>query len=195
MGYVLAEAALARGAKVTLVSGPSHLKAPAGVDLVEVETAAEMREAVLDRAGEADVIVKAAAVADFTPDRTAPKKLKKDQGAPDIHLVPTRDILAELGRSPELRKEGGLLVGFAAETEGDPRLLGDLAESKRRSKGADLVVANEVGVADSGFNASTNRAVIASPAGVEELGLVTKTALAAALLDRLTVLLGDQTRT
>jgi phosphopantothenoylcysteine decarboxylase/phosphopantothenate--cysteine ligase len=189
MGYTLAAAALARGAKVTLVSGPTEIVPPGGVDLVRVGTADEMRREVLNRAGDADVIIKAAAVADFTPERSAPRKIKKDQGPPDIHLVPTADILAELGSHPELRKPGGILVGFAAETESDPARLAVLAETKRKAKGADVVVANEVGSADSGFNVATNRAVIATSGGGEDLGLVTKVALADALLDRVTRLI------
>jgi phosphopantothenoylcysteine decarboxylase/phosphopantothenate--cysteine ligase len=190
MGYVLAEAAERRGAKVTLISGPTDLRPPAGVDLVKVQTAAEMLEAVLARAAASDVIVKAAAVADFRPVDPAAGKIKKDAGPPEIRLVPTTDILAHLGSSPTLRKAGGVLVGFAAETEPDPARLGALAERKRTSKGADLVVANEVGVADSGFNVHTNRVVIAGPEGLDDLGLVTKEALASLLLDRVASLLG-----
>ena len=189
MGYVLADAALRRGAKVTLVTGPSDLTPPPGVDVVPVTTAAEMHDAVIARAPSADVIVKAAAVADFTPRTSAAAKIKKDQGPPKIELVPTIDILAELGSSPELRKEGGVLVGFAAETESDPERLARLAEGKRVAKGADLVIANEVGVPHSGFNVHTNRAVIAGREGTEDLGLVTKEALAAKLLDRVLALL------
>ncbi|MEA2498647.1 MAG: phosphopantothenoylcysteine decarboxylase / phosphopantothenate---cysteine ligase [Actinomycetota bacterium] len=189
MGYVLADAALRRGAKVTLVSGPSELTPPAGVDLVHVRTASEMRAAVVSRSVSADVVVKAAAVADFTPKSAAAAKIKKDAGPPDIDLVPTVDILAELGSSPDLRKEGGVLVGFAAETEADPSRLADFAEAKRAAKGADMVVANEVGVPHSGFSVHTNRAVIAGPDGTEDLGLVTKEALATCLLDRVVALL------
>jgi phosphopantothenoylcysteine decarboxylase/phosphopantothenate--cysteine ligase len=189
MGYVLAQAAERRGAKVTLVSGPTGLRPPVGVDIVRVQTASEMRDAVLDRAAAADVIVKAAAVADFSPVDPAPGKIKKDGGPPQIRLVPTTDILAELGSSPTLRKSPSVLVGFAAETEPDPARLGELAERKRSSKGADLVVANEVGVPDSGFNVHTNRAVIAGPEGTQDLGLVTKEALADLLLDRIVSLL------
>jgi phosphopantothenoylcysteine decarboxylase/phosphopantothenate--cysteine ligase len=189
MGYLIAAEALSRGAKVTLISAPSPLRPPAGVDLVAVQTAEQMREAVLARAADSDVIVKAAAVADFTPSAWAAKKIKKEWGTPDIELEPTTDILAELGSHPELRKSGGVLVGFAAETEGDPSRLGELAEKKRRSKGADLIVANEVGVPDSGFSVDTNRAVIATVDGVEDLGLVTKQALAAALVDKVANLL------
>jgi phosphopantothenoylcysteine decarboxylase / phosphopantothenate---cysteine ligase len=189
MGFAVARAAAARGAKVTLVAGPTELTPPPGVDLVAVKTAAEMREAVLERATIADIIVKAAAVADFRPEISAAKKLKKAAGPPKVVLVPNADILAELGSGRAPRKEGGILVGFAAETEPDPARLAELAMGKRRSKGADLIVANDVSSPDSGFNVRTNRAVIAGPAGVEDLGLVSKDALAEAILDAVLPLL------
>ncbi len=192
MGYILAEAAVARGAKVSLVSGPSSLAPPHGIDLVRVTTAAEMREAVLARAADADVVIKAAAVADFTPVEVAPRKIKKDEGPPGLTLVPTKDILAELGHDPALRKQGGVLVGFAAETEGDPSKLMELAELKRAAKGADVVVANQVGVAESGFDASTSRAVMALPGEQRDLGLVAKEDLAAMLLTLVRSLLSQQ---
>jgi phosphopantothenoylcysteine decarboxylase/phosphopantothenate--cysteine ligase len=185
MGYTIAAEAAARGAKVTLVSGPTQLAAPPGVELVPVQTADEMRAAVLERSSDADAIVKAAAVADFRPSAAATGKLKKAEGPPDVRLVPTADILAELGSTPGLRKPGGLLIGFAAETETDPARLARIAEDKRRSKGADLMVANDVSSPDSGFSVPTNRAVLAGPEGTIDLGLVTKQALARALLDRI----------
>jgi phosphopantothenoylcysteine decarboxylase/phosphopantothenate--cysteine ligase len=183
MGFAVAAAAARRGAKVTLVRGPTELDPPRGVDVVPVKTAEEMRAAVLDRAPDADLIVKAAAVADFKPDRRADRKLKKAAGPPDVVLVPNPDILAELGHSPELRKRGGVLVGFAAETESDPDRLAALAHGKRTSKGAELIVANDVSSPDSGFNVRTNRAVIAGPDGTKDLGLVSKEALAEAILE------------
>jgi phosphopantothenoylcysteine decarboxylase / phosphopantothenate---cysteine ligase len=189
MGYLIAEEAQRRGAKVTLVSGPSNLVPPAGVDLVRVKTAEEMREAVFAAAPEVDVIVKAAAVADFRPASHVDHKLKKSAGPPEITLVPTPDILAELGARPEARKPGGILVGFAAETEPDPSALGELALKKLEGKKADLIVANDVGSRDSGFDVPTNRAVIASTEGVTDVGLVTKGALASALVDRIADLL------
>lgn len=184
MGYAIAREAAARGAKVTLVSGPTNLDPPATVDLVSVDTADEMRDAVLARAENADLIVKAAAVADFKPQNHAEVKLKKADGAPQIVLAPTPDILAELGAHPELRKPGGVLVGFAAETERDVERLKALARSKLASKGADVIVANEVGRSHTGFGARTNQAVIATRDGVTALGLVTKDDLARALIDR-----------
>lgn len=183
MGYAIAREAARRGAKVTLISGPTNIDAPPAVDIQRVQTADEMRDAVLAIAPDADVVVKAAAVADFRPQRSVTSKLKKASGPPEVSLVPTPDILAELGAHPELRKLGGLLVGFAAETEQDVSRLEALALEKLKTKNADLIVANEVGGNDSGFGARTNRAVFASRDGVVEVGLVTKDALARALID------------
>lgn len=191
MGYVLAEEAARRGAKVILVSGSTHLRPPVGVEVVKASSAEEMHRAVLGHAHEADVIIKAAAVADFRPDASAAAKLKKDAGVPEIVLVPTTDILKELGHDPSLRKAGGVLVGFAAETVEDEEDLVHLAEHKLKVKGADVIVANQVGVHDSGFEVPTNRAVIASAAEVTDVGLVTKKALAQALVDRIVASLRD----
>ncbi len=190
MGIDIAAEAARRGAKVTLVVGPTTVPIPGDIDVVKVRTAEEMREAVLERASDADVIIKAAAVADWQADVHAERKLKKAEGPPAIHLVPTPDILAELGSDPPLRKDGSVLVGFAAETEPDPATLAELAEAKRISKGADVIVANDVSSQDSGFEVPTNRAVIASVSGTEDVGLVTKKALAAALVTRVAALLG-----
>jgi phosphopantothenoylcysteine decarboxylase/phosphopantothenate--cysteine ligase len=189
MGFAVASAALARGAKVTLVAGHTSSAPPSGGDLVRARSAAEMREAVLGSAADADVVIMAAAVADFRPEAAAPRKLKKAHGPPDLHLVPTTDILAELGHAPELRKPGGLLVGFAAETESDPVRLAEVARAKLASKGADVIVANDVASSDSGFGVRTNRAVIATREGERDLGLVTKRALASALLGEVAELL------
>jgi phosphopantothenoylcysteine decarboxylase/phosphopantothenate--cysteine ligase len=190
MGNLIAQEAARRGAKVTLITGPSNLPEPAGMDTVKVRTADEMREAVFAVAPDADVVVKAAAVADFKPDHSAARKLKKAEGPPEIVLVPAPDILAELGAAHDVRMPGGLLVGFAAETEPDPVALAQLAEAKRAAKGADVIVANDVGSPDSGFEVHTNRAVIATPAGTHDVGLVTKNALARALIDEIVQLLG-----
>jgi phosphopantothenoylcysteine decarboxylase/phosphopantothenate--cysteine ligase len=185
MGYVIAEEAAKRGAKVILVSGSTHLLPPPGVEVAHASTAEEMYEAVMAHAPEADIIIKAAAVADFRPDTSAPSKLKKSAGPPTVTLVPTKDILRELGHNPATRKPGGLLVGFAAETEPDMDRLVELAELKRKDKGADVIIANQVGVHDSGFEVGTNRAVIATAEGTKQLGLLTKQALAKALLDEI----------
>jgi phosphopantothenoylcysteine decarboxylase/phosphopantothenate--cysteine ligase len=189
MGFALASEAARRGAKVTLVVGDTSLQPPSGVDVVHVHTAEDMRAAVLEAAVDSDAVIKAAAVADFRPVRAAAKKLKKAAGAPAVELVPTPDILKELGESPELRKPGSLLVGFAAETESDPEELGRLAAAKRSAKSADVIVANDVSSSDSGFGTRTNRAVIAGPEGIVDAGLVTKTALAEAVIDEVVRLL------
>jgi phosphopantothenoylcysteine decarboxylase/phosphopantothenate--cysteine ligase len=183
MGFTIASAAAARGAKVSLVAGPTELRGPPGVEIERVQTAQEMREAVMARAPVADVIVMAAAVADFRPQTSVPKKLKKAAGPPEVVLLPNPDILDELGHTPGARKPTGVLVGFAAETEPDPAGLSDVAEEKRASKGADMIVANDVSSPDSGFSVRTNRAVIAGPEGIVDVGLVTKDALAEAILD------------
>ena len=192
MGFAIAHETARRGAKVTLVAGPNNLLQPPGIDVVGVHTADEMREAVLNGAADADVIVKAAAVADFKPVDHADRKLKKAEGPPKITLEPTPDILAELGAHPELRKPDSVLVGFAAETEEDVDQLKALARHKLEAKGADMIVANEVGTQDSGFGVRTNRAVIATPDGVVDVGLVSKEALAAALVDRVVEFLASR---
>lgn len=177
MGFAVAAEAARRGADVTIVTGPTHLEAPPGATVVRVETAAQMRDAVLGAAGMADVVVMAAAVADWRPIAPAGRKLAKGEGPPTITLEPTEDILRELsGR----RRNAQVLVGFAAETEDvEGRAVGKLA-----SKGVDLVVGNLVGVDDSGFDTGTNRAVLAGRDGrIDHLPLVTKRELAAAILD------------
>jgi len=192
MGFAIAHEAARRGAKVTLVAGPSNLIQPPGIDVVEVQTADEMRDTVMSGAADADVIVKAAAVADFKPVSHATRKLKKAEGPPEITLEPTPDILAELGAHPEIRKPGSVLVGFAAETEEDVHELKALARHKLETKGADMIVANEVGTHDSGFGVRTNRAVIATADGIVDVGLVSKEALAAALVDRVVEFLASR---
>lgn len=183
MGGEIAAAAMARGAKVVLVMGPAERPAPPGVEVVEVQTAEEMRDAVMDRVAAADIVIKAAAVSDFRPERSFREKLKKAAGLPELKLVPTPDILAELGRMRRGGEGDWVLVGFAAETETDSVELAAHARSKREAKGADIIVANDVASRDSGFGARTNRAVMAGPEGIRELGLVTKAELAETLLD------------
>jgi phosphopantothenoylcysteine decarboxylase/phosphopantothenate--cysteine ligase len=182
MGYAIAEAAAARGAHVILVSGPTALSAPPGVDLVDVETAEEMYQAVLAKLEPAGVIVKAAAVADYRPTRTADRKIKKDHAVPEIALEPTPDILAELGK----RKGKRILVGFAAETDD---LLAN-AKTKLQRKNLDLVVANDVRAVGAGFDVDTNVVTMLDAAGgVEELPLLPKRQVADRILDRVKALL------
>jgi phosphopantothenoylcysteine decarboxylase/phosphopantothenate--cysteine ligase len=174
-GHAVAEAASARGAEVTLVT-TVQLPTPAGADVVSVETAAEMAEAVLSRAGEQDLIVMAAAVADFRPSVTATSKLRKVAGVPEVVLEPTLDILAELGKA---HRNGQVLVGFAAETES----VVERATEKLVSKGADLVVANDVGRDGVGFSHDTNAVTIISADRRTDIPLTTKRAVADAVLD------------
>jgi phosphopantothenoylcysteine decarboxylase/phosphopantothenate--cysteine ligase len=182
MGVAMAAEALGRGADVTLVLGPATVPPPAGVDVVRVGTAAEMRSAVLARA-DADVIVMAAAVADFRPKQAASHKLKKDQGIPELVLEPTADILAELG---DVRRSRQVLVGFAAETD-DVEAAG---HGKLVAKGLDLVVANRVGELGTGFGSETNEAVILAATGpLTDARSWSKRELAAAVWDHVQELL------
>jgi phosphopantothenoylcysteine decarboxylase / phosphopantothenate---cysteine ligase len=182
MGFAVAEEAFRRGADVTLVVGPGTLQPPEGPAVARVTTAEEMRDAVLGAASDADAVVMAAAVADFRPEAPAGGKIKKEHGPPVVQLVPTPDILSELGSS----KGDRVLVGFAAETE-DVEAAG---RKKLRAKGIDLLVANEVGHEGTGFGSDTNRAAILAADGQDEpLREWTKRELAAAICDRLAKLL------
>lgn len=182
MGFAVAAEAFARGADVTLVVGPGTVAPPQGIRAVHVTTAEEMRGAVIEAADGADAVVMAAAVADFRPAQQAPSKIKKEVGAPSLDLIPTPDILAELGA----REPRPVLIGFAAET-------GDFEAAGRRkleAKGLDLVVVNEVGRAGTGFGSDTNHAAILSRAGGDEpIRTWTKRELAATICDRLAKLL------
>jgi phosphopantothenoylcysteine decarboxylase/phosphopantothenate--cysteine ligase len=183
MGFAIASEASFRGAEVTLIVGPGTVSPPSGLDrLISVTTAEEMRAAVLDGYESAEVVVMAAAVADYRPDSDAKGKLKKKDGPPTVVLVENPDILAELGR----QKGGRVLVGFAAET--GP--LEEPARSKLTSKNLDFVVANEVGRQGTGFGAETNSAAIYSATGDDEpLRSWTKRDLAREICDRVAKLL------
>ncbi|WP_063728871.1 bifunctional phosphopantothenoylcysteine decarboxylase/phosphopantothenate--cysteine ligase CoaBC [Streptomyces sp. RTd22] len=161
-GYALARAAVARGARVTLVSANSELPAPAGADVVRVGTAVQLREAVLKAAADADAVVMAAAVADFRPARYAPGKIKKrDRQEPEpVALVRNPDVLAEI--SAERARPGQIVVGFAAETD-DVLVNG---REKLARKGCDLLVVNEVGEHKT-FGAEENEAVVLASDGAE----------------------------
>ena len=175
-GHAVADAAAARGAAVVLVTTTDR-PVPTGVTVVPVDTAAAMEAAVLTHAAGADVVVMAAAVADFRPKVAAPGKLAKSEGLPDIVLEPTPDILAELGRR---RRPGQVLVGFAAETA-DVR---GRAAAKLAAKGVDLMVANDVAAEGAGFDHDTNAVTILGADGTcQEVGLTSKTAVAHAVLD------------
>ena len=173
MGYAIAEAALAVSSNVTLVSGPTSLTAPPGVEFVSVTTTQEMAEAVWSRFGSADICVMAAAVCDFRPKTAAGSKIKKGSFSGVLELEPTPDILAELGR----RKKSQVLVGFAAETD-------DLAKHAREKlirKGLDFIVANDA----SAFDAETNRVAILTADGkVERLRELPKIEVAKVIIER-----------
>ena len=190
MGYALAAEAVARGAEVILITGPTHLAAPAGVQVVRVTTADEMFRAALNQAQGADLILKAAAVADYRPEERSRAKIKKDalrrqalrQGsgnrAISVRMVPTHDILEELGRR---KKPGQVLVGFAAETDH----LGGNARRKLEKKNLDMIVANRIGAPGSGFESDTNQALVLDRDGAEdEIPLMSKVDLARIILDR-----------
>jgi phosphopantothenoylcysteine decarboxylase / phosphopantothenate---cysteine ligase len=183
-GYAVAAELQARGAHVVLVTS-SPLGPPADVEVVEVETAAEMAEAVLAQAAGADVVVMAAAVADYRPSAPARAKLKKSTAAMTVELVPTLDILATLGaRKPP----GQVVVGFAAETaQGEE--LAELGRGKLVSKQADLVVANDVSADGAGFGSDRSAAVIVSDGSLTDLGVSDKRAVASKLVDAITDLL------
>jgi phosphopantothenoylcysteine decarboxylase/phosphopantothenate--cysteine ligase len=157
MGYALAEAAAARGARVVLISGPVNLAPPRGVETIPVRTAIEMRDQVFERLGPATIVVKAAAVADFHVANAPAQKIKKTAARISLELDPTPDILAELGR----KKGDRLLIGFAAETQN----LHQEARRKLESKNCDMVVGNLVGRADSGFESDYNEVTLALSSG------------------------------
>jgi phosphopantothenoylcysteine decarboxylase/phosphopantothenate--cysteine ligase len=185
MGYAVAAEASRRGAHVVLVSGPTKIDPPAGVQMERVRSAAEMARAVAQQAPGADAVIMAAAVADYTPQLgPADAKIPKTDGPLTLTLVRTPDILAELGRN-----RGGdatpILVGFAAET-GDPR---PRARQKLASKQVDLIVANDVSRADAGFDTDTNAATFISADGEVDQPLQSKGELAKRILDRVEQLL------
>jgi phosphopantothenoylcysteine decarboxylase / phosphopantothenate---cysteine ligase len=184
MGYAVAEAAVRRGADVVLVTTVNREGPPGVGEVARVESAAEMADAVLTRYADVDVVVMAAAVADFRPKEQAIEKIKKATGPPEIVLEPTVDILAELGR----KKSAQYLVGFAAETE---RLV-EQAAAKMSAKRVDLMVANDVTAPGSGFEVDTNRAVLIRPDGTaEELPQMLKIELADAIWDRVVAALKE----
>lgn len=183
MGYALAVEALRRGAEVTLISGPVALAAPAGAVVLPVRSTAEMRQALLGHFDACDVAIMAAAVCDYMPEQTAPQKIKKTgNGSWNLALVPTPDILAELGE----RKKHQVLVGFAAESE-------EVVENARRklkSKRLDLIVANDITLPDSGFDSDYNTVALLSAAGsADAQPRLPKVQVAQVILDRITDLL------
>ncbi|MGH9310606.1 MAG: bifunctional phosphopantothenoylcysteine decarboxylase/phosphopantothenate--cysteine ligase CoaBC [Vicinamibacterales bacterium] len=179
MGYAIAAEAVRRGARVILVSGPSTLDPPAGAELVRVRSAEQMHTIVQRHALEAHVVVMAAAVADYTPERRAAGKIEKGDGPLELALVRTPDILAELGRARGDRPSP-VLIGFAAES-GDPVERG---REKLLRKNADLIVANDISTEGLGFDSDLNAATLITRDGAEPFPAGLKNALAATILDR-----------
>jgi phosphopantothenoylcysteine decarboxylase/phosphopantothenate--cysteine ligase len=185
MGYAVAERAARRGAAVDLVTTIGRPAGVSGIDVEHVDTADDLARAVTSRFPECDVVVMAAAVADFRPKAVAEKKLKKRDGVPEVVLEPTTDVLALLG---ERKQPGQILVGFAAETD---RVEQHAAE-KMASKHVDMMVANDVSAPDAGFEVDTNRAILLYSSGSrEETPLLDKGDLADLLLDRIAAVLAD----
>lgn len=190
MGFAVAAEAARRGARVTLVVGPSALEPPAEAEVVRVRTASEMHAAVMERASEADVVVMAAAVADYAP-VPAPEKITKGSDELVLRLKPTRDILADLGRERAAgRLSHTVLVGFAAETA-------DVlarAREKRSRKQVDLIVANDVSRPDRGFEVDLNAATLVAADGETDVPLQSKAGVARAIWDRVGAMVNEKCR-
>ncbi|HWZ53218.1 MAG TPA: bifunctional phosphopantothenoylcysteine decarboxylase/phosphopantothenate--cysteine ligase CoaBC [Candidatus Acidoferrales bacterium] len=181
MGYALAEAAHRRGARVILVSGPTDRKIPEGVDWVPVRATEEMRRAVLERAADANIVIMAAAVADYRPAAAQEKKIKRGEGSFTLELEPTPDILAELGQSAAATNGRRVLVGFAAETD----RVAENARGKLERKSADMIVANDVTQEGAGFDCDTNIVTIYTRDGREiPLSKMSKFDVANRILDQ-----------
>jgi len=183
MGYAIAEMAAHRGAKVTLVSGPTSLDVPANVERISIESSAQLCEAVLANGADADVVIQAAAPADFRPKHMADQKIKKTGENMTLELEATTDIAAELGRR---KREGQILVAFAAETND----VLENAQKKLVKKNADLIVANDVSRSDAGFGVDTNIITLISRSDVRALDKMSKADAANAILSRVQELRG-----
>ncbi|HZR24987.1 MAG TPA: bifunctional phosphopantothenoylcysteine decarboxylase/phosphopantothenate--cysteine ligase CoaBC [Vicinamibacterales bacterium] len=185
MGFAVAAEAARRGADVTLVVGPTRIDTPPVRDIVHVRTATDMHQAVMSRAGDMDVIVMAAAVADYMPVDRAGQKVQKSGDTLTLVMKKTPDILADLGLRRLASSKGPVLVGFAAETEN----VITRASEKRSRKHVDFIVANDVSRTDSGFDVDTNAVTIVSADGAEDLPLLSKSRVAVEILDRVEKLL------
>ena len=185
-GYALAQAALDAGAQVVLVSAPASLTPPVGARVIHVETARQMLEAVLTESALADVLIMAAAVADFRPKGSAGNKLKKRDGIPQVELEATEDILEAVASRRSKKKQPRVVVGFAAESRD---LLANASE-KLMSKKLDMIAANDITASDAGFGAETNRVTLLFANGKQEnLPLMSKTEVAETIVARLAALL------
>jgi phosphopantothenoylcysteine decarboxylase / phosphopantothenate---cysteine ligase len=187
MGFAIAAEALRRGAHVSLIAGPTRVDPPAATEVVRVRSAAEMHAAVMATAGRADVVVMAAAIADYTPAQPSDAKIAKSEGPMTLTLRRTRDVLADLGSRRS--ETSPLLVGFAAET-GDAAAK---ARDKRIRKNIDLIVANDVSAPGAGFDGDTNAVTIVGADGEHVVPLQSKAAIAALILDRVEHLLAART--
>jgi phosphopantothenoylcysteine decarboxylase/phosphopantothenate--cysteine ligase len=185
-GFALAQAAMDRGAEVTLISGPTSLATPVGVTRVDVSTAAEMLDRTLEASSKTEALIMAAAVADYRPKKIEDQKIKRQEGVLEIKLEPTPDILAEVMKGKKKSGHPKRIIGFAAESQ-------DLLENARKKleqKGVDLIVANDISATDAGLSVDTNRVTLLSDSGdVAELDLMSKTEVAEQILDRLEALL------
>ena len=176
MGYAIAKAAMLRGAKVTLISGPSSLEPPMFVDVIKIQSAADMYEAVMAHKDEQDIIIKAAAVADYTPAEVSDEKVKKKDDDMAIRLTRTRDILKALG---ENRKEGQFLCGFSMETQN----MLENSRAKLKKKNIDMIVANNLKEKGAGFGTETNVVTFITEKEEAELPIMSKDEVADQLLD------------
>jgi phosphopantothenoylcysteine decarboxylase/phosphopantothenate--cysteine ligase len=182
MGYAVAEVVFARGARVTLISGPSELDCSPGINLLKVRTAQEMYKAVKKHFPKADALVMTAAVSDFALEKVFAGKIKKQKTELSLKLKPTSDILKEVGRD----KGKKVLVGFAVETENEI----ENAKSKLKEKNLDLIIVNNPNLKGAGFEVDTNLATLIDKKGkVERLPLMSKKELAEKIIDRVVKLL------
>jgi len=181
MGFALAQSALDRGATVILITAPAALPTPVGAERVEVETAEDMRRAVMEALPASDILAMAAAVADFRPVTFTPQKIKKGAESIALTLERTADILEEVSAWRQAHGRPALLIGFAAETEN----LLENARAKLQRKQLDLIVANDITAPESGFAVDTNRVTLIARDGTEEtLPLLNKEEVAAHVWDR-----------
>jgi len=188
-GFALAQAALDQGAEVILISGPVALSTPVGAQRVNVETAEEMHTMVMDAIDGADILIMAAAVADFSPELSAEDKIKRAEGIPQIKLKETPDILAHVVQVKAQSGQPKLVVGFAAES----RDLIANALHKLESKKLDMIVANDISANDAGFNADTNRVILLYSDGCSEpLPLMSKSDVAEVVLEKIINMISDE---
>lgn len=179
MGYAIAKAAMERGAEVTLVSGPVNITPPMFVDVTNITSAAEMADAVKSKAGECDIIIKSAAVADYRPKTVAAEKIKKKDGeGSSIELERTEDILSYLGAH---KREGQFICGFSMETEN----MLENSQKKLKKKNVDMIVANNLRTTGAGFGTDTNVVTLITADGANELPIMSKEDVAHAILDEI----------